>query len=312
MQQQLDLGAISPLDIYNPQQSLAAADLQVSQARFNLRSAEDTLRHQVAVDLDPDIRKLPIVLTETVDLGPAESVAVDPEQEVSKAQATNPVIKSATQRLDVDDLSIQSAKNSLLPNLVLTGGYTSNGLGGIFDPNRTSLVGSGAGALPLIPGGLGDALGQMFGFGYPTYQAGLTLTLPIRNRAASADMANAMVAKRNDSLVLRNQQQNLRLNVLKAVTSLEGAKEQLKLALTQRDFAQKNVDAELLKYKLGTEINQNVIFAQQAYAQADLAVVNNQIGVRMSLLNLLTQTGELLDESVDPTALLPVDVPLSD
>src|SRR6185369_2136264 len=28
MQQQLDLGAISPLDIYNPQQSLAAADLQ--------------------------------------------------------------------------------------------------------------------------------------------------------------------------------------------------------------------------------------------------------------------------------------------
>src|SRR5204863_7077634 len=62
MQQQLDLGAISPLDIYNPQQSLAAAELQVSQARFNLRSAEDTLRHQIAVDLDPDVRKLPIVL----------------------------------------------------------------------------------------------------------------------------------------------------------------------------------------------------------------------------------------------------------
>jgi outer membrane protein len=295
MQQQLDLGAISPLDIYNPQQSLAAADLQVSQARFNLRSAEDTLRHQLAVDLDPDVRKLPIVLTETVDLGPAESMAVDSEQEVAKALATNPVIKSATQRLDVDDLSIQTARNGLLPNLTLNAAYTANGRGGVYYPSSSSLLGGGAVVEP-IPGGLADALGQMFGFGYPTYQAGLTLTLPIRNRAASASMANALVQKKNDSLVLRNQQQNLRLSVLKAVTSLEGAKEQLKLALTQRDFAQKNVDAELLKYKLGTEINQNVIFAQQAFAQADLAVVNNQIGVRVSLLNLLTQTGELLDE----------------
>jgi outer membrane protein len=254
------------------------------------------LRHQLAVDLDPDVRKLPIVLTETVDLGPSEAMPVDAEQEVSKALATNPLITSATQRLDVDDLGIQSAKNGLLPNLVLQGSYTSNGLGGIFDPNRSTLASNGAGLLPVIPGGIADALGQMFGFGYPTYQAGLTLTLPIRNRQASAQMANAVVAKKSDALALRNQQQNLRLNVLKAVTSLEGAKEQLKLALTQRDFAQKNVDAELLKYKLGTEINQNVIFAQQAYAQADLAVVNNQIGVRMSLLNLLTQTGELLDD----------------
>ena len=295
MQQQLDLGAISPLDIYNPQQSLAAADLQVSQARFNLKSAEDTLRHQLAVDLDPDVRKLPIVLTESVDLGPADSLAVEPEQEVAKALATNPAIKSATQRLDVDDLGIQSAKNALLPNLMLNAQYTTNGRGGIYYPSSSSIVGGGAAVEP-IPGGIADALGQMFGFGYPTYQAGLTLTLPIRSRTASASMANAVVSKKTDALNLRNQQQNLRLNVLKAVTALEGAKEQLKLALTQRDFAQKNVDAELLKYKLGTEINQNVIFAQQAFAQADLAVVNNQIGVRMSLLNLLTQTGELLDE----------------
>ena len=295
MQQQLDLGAISPLDIYNPQQSLAAADLQVSQARFNLKSAEDTLRHQLAVDLDPDVRKLPIVLTESVDLGPADSLAVEPEQEVAKALATNPAIKSATQRLDVDDLGIQSAKNALLPNLMLNAQYTTNGRGGIYYPSSSSIVGGGAAVEP-IPGGIADALGQMFGFGYPTYQAGLTLTLPIRSRTASASMANAVVSKKTDALNLRNQQQNLRLNVLKAVTALEGAKEQLKLALTQKDFAQKNLDAENLKYKLGTEINQNVIFAQQAYATADLAVVNNQIGVRMSLLNLLTQTGELLDE----------------
>ncbi|MBZ5575655.1 MAG: TolC family protein [Acidobacteriia bacterium] len=294
MQKQLDLGALSPLDIYNPQQSLAAADLTVSQARFNLAQAEDSLRHQMGADLDPDIRKLPINLTETVDLGPADSLPPDTEQEVSKALMTHPAIRQATQKLDSDDLGIQSAKNGLLPNLSLSMSYQSNGTGGVYDTSRSTLLGGGPNV--IIPGGITDALGQMFGFGYPTYFASLNLTLPIRNRAASAAMATALVQKKSDSLTLRNQQQAIRLNILTALTRLEGAKEQLKLAKVQLDFAQKNLDAENTKFQLGTEINQNVINAQQVLVQAQSAVVTNQIGVRLNLLNLLTQTGELLDE----------------
>ena len=70
----------------------------------------------------------------------------------------------------------------------------------------------------------------------------------------------------------------------------------MKLAITQREFAKKNLDAMNEKYRLGTEINQNVIRAQQDLAQAELNVVNAQISVRRSLLNMLTQTGELLDQ----------------
>jgi outer membrane protein TolC len=294
MQKQLDLGALSPLDIYNPQQSLAAAELTVSQAKFNLAASEDALRHQMGADLDPDVRKLPITLTETVDLGPADSMAVDPEQAVAKAQMTHPAIQQALQKLDSDDLGIQSAKNGLLPNLALSVFYQSNGTGGNFDPSRSTLLGGGSAV--VIPGGLADALGQMFGFGYPTYFAALNLTLPIRNRTAAAAMSTALVQKKTDALNLRNQGQAIRLNILNAVTKLEGAKEQLKLAQTQREFAQKNLDAENTKFQLGTEINQNVINAQQVLVQAESAVVTNQIGVRLNLLNLLTQTGDLLDE----------------
>jgi outer membrane protein len=295
MEKQLELGAISPLDIYNPQQSLAANDLSVSQARYSLIQAEDALRHQIGVDLDPQLRTLAIELTESAELGPAESITVDTEQEVTKALSINPAMKAAFQRLDVDDLGIQSSKNGLLPNLVLSAAYTANGRGGIFYPSDSTLFG-GNSLVASIPGGIADALGQMFGFGYPTYQAGLTLTLPIRSRTAAASMANALVQKKIDAFNLRNQQQAIRLNILTAVSSLEGAKEQLKLAQIQRDFAQKNLDAENQKYQLGTETNQNVINAQQALVQADSAVVSNQIGVRRSLLNLITQTGELLDE----------------
>ena len=295
MQKELELGALSPLDIYNPEQSLATAELSVSQAKFALAQAEDTLRHQMGADLDPEVRKLPILLTESVDLGPADSIAVDAEQAVVKALINHPAMRQAVQKLDVDDLGIHSAKNGLLPNLSFSLYYQSNGTGGMYSPGLSTIAGAG-GPSAVIPGGIADAMDQMFGFGYPTYYAALTLNLPIRNRAASAAMATATVQKKTDMLNFRNQQQAIRLNILTAVSKLEGAKEQLKLAKTAMDFAQKNLDAENTKFQLGTETNQNVINAQTVLVQAESAVVTNQVGVRMNLLNLLTQTGDLLDE----------------
>src|ERR1017187_5311280 len=79
VQQQLDLGAVSPLDIFNPQGQLAGAELSLSQARFALSQAEDALRHQIGADLDPDVRKLALELTEPVDI-PTEGLDLDPEK----------------------------------------------------------------------------------------------------------------------------------------------------------------------------------------------------------------------------------------
>jgi outer membrane protein TolC len=295
-QKQLDLGALSPLDIYNPQQQLANAKLTVSQAEFTLIQKEDALRRQIGVDLDPQIRPLPLVLTETVDV--AEGGGMDRESEVQKALNMRPDLKSAVQNLDVDDLAIRSARNGILPNLALTGSYQTQGRGGVFYQRQNVFTGDGTSSsiLTQIPGGFPDALSQMFGFGFPVYSFGVTLQLPIKSHQASADMADAIVAKKRDALNVRTTQQQIRLDILNAVTNLDGSKEQLKLAKIAREFAQKNMDAENKKYELGTEINQNVILAQNVLVQAESSVVTNQINVRRSLLNLLTKTGELLDE----------------
>ncbi len=284
-EKQLELGALSPLDIYNPQQQLATNELSVSQATFNLQQKEDVLRKQMGVDLDPQTRALPIQLTETVDIA-GDAGSIDRDQAISRAMANRPDLKSAIQSLDVDDLAIKSAKNGLMPNLALTGNYTTQGRGGIFFPQGKAFV----------PGGYPDAVSQMFGFGFPVYGFGLNLSLPIKSRAAAADMADALIAKKRDALNIRTTQQTVRLDILNAISNVAGSQEQLKLAKLARDFAVKNLDAENKKYELGTEINQNVILAQNALVQAESNVVVNQIGLRRNLLNLLTKTGELLDE----------------
>jgi outer membrane protein len=296
-QKQLDLGALSPLDIFNPQQQVAQAELNVSQARFTLQQKEDALRKQIGADLDPKVRALPIVLTETADM--PNPPALDPNETVNKALQMRPDLKAAVQTLDVDDLSIRTAKNNLLPNLSLTGTYSTQGRGGVFyqRSNVTNVINGGAGSITtIVPGGFSDALDQMFGFGYPIYGLGLQLTLPIKNHQATADLADALVQKKRDALTVRTTEQQVRLDILNAVSTVEGAKDSVKLARTVRDLAQKNYEAEQKKYELGTEQNQFVLQAQNALVSAESSVVVNLITLRRSILNLLVKTGELLDE----------------
>ena len=293
VQKQLALGAIAELDIYNPQGQLAAAEVAVSQGQFALARAEEALRVQIGADLDPEVRKLPINLTEPVEELTAQ-VTPDPEPEVQKALDINPNVKLALEKLGYDELGIQSAKNGLQPNLALSARYSSAGQGGIYIPSQSTLL--GAGSAEPIPGGVGDAMSQMFGFSYPTYMGSLTLTLPIKNRTAAMTMASSLVTKKTDALNLRNTQQQTRLSVVTAVTNLKGAIEQLKLAKIQVDIQRKNVDAQNLEYQLGTNTNQDVVLALQAFATADAQLVSSQVGVRTAILNLHTQTGDLLDE----------------
>jgi outer membrane protein len=288
---QFSLGAIADLDTYNSQSSLAGADSAVVQSQSTLTQAEDTLRKQIAVDLDPDVRNLPLELTEPVDLAPSEIITPDREQSIQKAIATSPQLRVTLQSLDLDDLSIQSAKNGLLPDLKLTMRYTNSATDGSYYGNDSS------GNLTLLsPGGLGGALGSLFGFHAPVYYAGLSLTLPIRSRSATASLANSLVSKKNDVFSLRNQQQGIRLNVLNAITALEGAKKGLETAEIQKKFSDLDYAGMDLKYRLGSEIQQNVVSAQQRQASANLSVVNAKILVRRSILALYTQMGTLLDE----------------
>ncbi|HXA49877.1 MAG TPA: TolC family protein [Candidatus Acidoferrum sp.] len=300
-QRQLELGALSPLDIYAQQQQVAQSKVTTAQARFQLALVEDVLRKQMGADLDPEVRKLPILLTETVEV-PLDSLQVDRDATIEKAMASRPDLKVAVQNLDADELRIQQSRNALLPSLALLGNYSSTGRGGIFYPRSTTLTPSqiAAGLVPTpvvpVPGGLTDAFNQLFGFGYSSYQLGLRLNFPIKSRAASADMADSVVRKRQDTLTLRTTQQQIRLDILNAATNVESSKESVKLAKVALEFAQKNLDAANKKYELGTGLQLDVSNAQDRLVSAESSVVTNQIRLRKNLISLLVVTGTLLDE----------------
>lgn len=286
-ERELELGAISPLDIYQPQQNRAAAEIFVTQSRYRLAQTIDALRRQISADLDPDLRNMPIVLTEQV-LPPSEEEALDAEAMVETAYRMRPDLKSSLQSLDIDDLNFRSAKNQLRPDLSLSLGYSSSGLGGnVFQFGELAR---------MTRGGLGDAVDQVFGFDFPTYGFTLSLRLPIRDRQGVANLADALVSKKLDSLRTQSLQQDIRLEVLNAVSQLESSKARVKLAQTQLEFSQKRLDAEQKKYDLGVTTIFFLIQAQNDLTSAQSELVTQAAQYRRNLTNLLRSTGTLLEE----------------
>lgn len=294
---ELELGAISPLEIFQPQANFATAQLGVTQARYRLQQAEDALRRQMGADQDSKFRDVPIVLTETVE-APPSTLQVDKEALVAKALARRPDLRSIAENIAADDLTISQVNNQLLPDLSLTAQYGSFGQGGNFFSRQNVFLGDGttSSVTKIIPGGPGDSLNQLFGFGFPTYGFGLTLRLPIKDRATSANLADALVNKKLDSYRLKSASLNTRLQVLQAVSLVENSKASVELAKVARDLAQKRLDADQKRYDLGTTTIFFVLASQGDFTTAEANLVREMINFQRNQLNLLQRTGELLDE----------------
>jgi outer membrane protein TolC len=280
-QRQMDSGALLPLDIFQPKAEYASAQLAEIQLKRVLAQRENALRQQIGADLDPAIRDLPISLTEPLSI----PVALPPDktEAVRKAMAARPDRLALATTLDSDDISIRRATEALRPGLSLVGSYQTQGVGGTY-------------LATAIPGGLSDALSQMFQFGYPVYSFGLRMRLPIRDHAAAADLADADLRKKADALTLRRLEQTLRRQVLDAVDNVEAARASLDQAQLARDYAGKRFESEQKKYDLGIS---QLFFLQQSqtdFNSAENNVLEQSINYRRNLVNLYSIMGQLLDE----------------
>lgn len=284
----LELGALPPLDIYRSQSQVAQSRVVVIQAQYSLMRAEDQFRHVIGADIDPNVRALDLDLTEQPDPS-GTLMSIDISTALQEAMKNRPEIESVRESLANDKTSIRLAHNNLMPSLSLTGSYTSSGLGG--DEINT------ASTPPVIvsTGGFGDSLNQAFTFGYPTYQMGFSLTLPIRNRTAKANLGDALASRRYDLYSQRQLQQAITLDVTNSVHNLEEAKLSMAAAKISYNLAQKNLQAEQRKYDLGAEHIYFVLEAQTELAQAEQTLVNEEVTYRMAVTSVEHATGGLLN-----------------
>jgi len=284
----LSLGALPPLDIYRSESEVAARRVTVIQSEYTLKQAEDQFRQVIAADRDPALSAIDLNLTEKAE--PPETLAdMDIATALSLAVANRPELEALHQQLAADEIGIRLAHNNLRPDLELVGVYSPTGLGGNLyniDTIPPTLISTG---------GLSDSLSQLFAFKYPTYSASLTLTLPLKNHAAEADLADAVVSQKNDQYREARTIQSITLEVKDAVHLLEQAKLSLEAAKVSEDLARKSLQAEQRKYQLGGSTVFFVLDAQTQLANAEFALAQAQTNYQTAVAAVDHATGKLLE-----------------
>jgi len=289
--QALDLGALPRLDIYQSESQVAQRKLDVVQAQYAYRAQLDVLRRLIGADLQPATRNVELDLDDEPATLPAR--AIDSlEASLDRALKTRPELNALHRTTGLDDLNERVARNSLLPQLDLNVQGGSNGLGG----NQIPTVGPLGTQTAFVPGGLGDALSQMFRFNAPWYQFGLQLNLPFRNSSAQANLANVLVSKAHDRYNERQEQQQIIQDVKQALDSLALAKASIDAALNARDLSAKNVDAEQQKYELGGTTVFELLQAQNQLATVENSLLNAYIGYQTAFINYERSTWILFDD----------------
>ncbi len=285
---QLEIGSLAPLDVTRSESEVATNTASLILAQTVQLQDEQILKNAISKDpLAPNMINLQIIPTD-LPKQPAAIEAASFEDAIKEAFAKRPELQEEALNLLNAEIDVKANRNALLPTLSVGGFYESQGLAGnsailgtptvvstgvpIVDATGTPVVVNGApvfvgGSTAPVTGtvqqGFGNAQSQIFHNTFPEYAGQLTLTLPLRNRAAQAEYARAILSQRQLQTTERQLRNAALLDVRNSYIVLTQYRAQVAAAIKARELQQQTFDAEQKKYQLGASTVYTVIQTQR-------------------------------------------------
>lgn len=263
-------GVMSIVDVLQAEAAVASRVEQILVAEKSIRDQEDQLRRllnpveeELRQDLrliptDPPITSLePISLQETIDI----------------AMERRPEILQAGKNVETSDLNVKFAKNQLLPTLSVQGTMGLSGLGSDY----------------------GDAAKRNFGGDFYNYGAGLVLSYPIGNRSAYSTYNKRQLESRNAQSSLQSVRQQVIVGVREAVRRVHTDFKRIETTRSARIMAEKQLQAEQERLKVGLSTTRFVLDFQRDLATAQGNELRATVDYNKSLSNLARNKATTLD-----------------
>jgi hypothetical protein len=136
------------------------------------------------------------------------------------------------------------------------GSYQGRGLAGSKNPGATSFnPGQPVVVAEPLDGGVGRSFGTLFENRFPDASIGLSLSIPIGNRAARAKGAIARATKRQAELGYAREEQRIATEVRVAVLALQTARQRIEAANAGLAAAETQFGAEKERFTAGLSTN---------------------------------------------------------
>jgi|SRR5579863_128720 len=293
-QKQVNVGTLAPVEVTRARAELASDNGALITAQTTVLQQEAILKTALSRNgvASPELASAHIVPIDRIripDVEPAE-----PMQElVEHAFAQRPEVKQARIQIDSARINLEGTRANMLPQIDAVADLRNNALSGFanLSPGSAGLI---TPPPPGLVGGYSNALSQLFFRDFPNYSVGVTMTIPLRNRAAEANMATAQVNLRMTEQSVQRLENLIRLDVQNALIAVQQARIKHDVAAEQVTLEEELLDAENKKLSIGTSTPQLVILVQRDLANAQLAEVQALTAYGLAKVQLDQSVGGVL------------------
>ncbi len=289
-QDQVTEGTLAPIELTRAQALESSSRFDLTQAQGLYKQEEIILRNQLLRTASPAFT------AQFDEIVPTDHISVPTELEplnlptlIQQGLGRRPDLAQAQLQVETGQIQAVGSRSAALPQLNLYANIETRGS----SEQPYEVQGSIGTGLPLIPQELGVG-----GLRVSTiYQAGIQLTLPLRNRVAEADAARDTVQVRQVQARTEKLAQGVRQDVETAVVALETADAAYRAAVSSRDYQVALLDAERDRLSVGQSTDLAVLQDEAYLAQArstEIAARSNYMKARIELDHAL---GDLLEKN---------------
>jgi outer membrane protein len=293
---QVQIGTLAPLDVIQAESNLATAQQNLIVAQTTFQQQQELIKTEISKQVTGDLLTADIEPTDQLP-DPAANPVPTVEEALKMAHENRPEVDLNNLNLKNEEIILKANRNALLPTLDAFASFTPSGLSGervLFGPGNGFLPGPPVGK---VPGGVGQALTQILHNQYPNYSIGFTLAMPIRNRAAQADAARALLEEHQLRTTIQQTLNTIDQDVRQAEIAVVQGRARIEAAQKAVDYARQQLEDEQKKFKVGESTVTLVIQMQNALTQAEGTLVTARASYATALTQFELATGTILQKN---------------
>lgn len=263
-------GVMSIVDVLQAEAAVASRVEQIIVAEKAIRDQEDLLRRllnpgedELRLDVRLTPKDAPVVALEPISLQEAIDIAIEQRPEIVQAK----------KNVETSELNTKFAKNQLLPTLSFQGTLGLSGLGANY----------------------ADMSNRNFSGDFYNYGAGLVLSYPLGNRSAWSTFNRRQIEGKNAETSLASVRQQIIIGVKEAVRRVQTDFKRIETTRSARIMAEKQLQAEQERLKVGLSTTRFVLDFQRDLATAQANELRAIVDYNKSLSNLSRHKASTLD-----------------
>lgn len=313
---QVDQGVLAPIDVIEAEAQVKIFEQNVYSAQEDVTRAENALKTLLLPDRTADLWSRSLLPVTEVDL---KAPRVPLEEAIGIALANRLELAELRTSRDINDINKSYFRDQTKPQIDVSVGYSSNGLAGALNNREDNPVFNGISSLekrvaelstiaglPALPatsfapvpsdvlGAYGKSLTNLLTQNNPTVNFGVTISLPLRNRTAKAQLAHSLAEERRLDVVKTKTEQMIEADVRNALQALQSVQSRMAAAEASRTAAEQQYTSEKRKFQAGTSTVFLVLQRQTDLVSARGCELQTQTDLNKAIAELQRAMGNTL------------------